>query len=285
MTYPSISTHAENIGSVLHLGNDIKLYMRDTGSGHPVLLLHGVGCCSDDWTGPITHFRDRFRAIRPDARGHGRSSSPAGHWQLADFIGDLVQILDRLGIEKTHVAGFSMGGLLAQGLALRHADRVEKLAIIAATSGRTREEQAQVEERLSFIRSNPPSTYFDQYASKRWFTADFRRTHPEIIERTRRAISANDREGYTKAYEVLVRNDLGAELHRIGHKTLVLTGENDLGAGPKAARFIAGEIVGSHLVILPRLRHHMLLEAPELVGGILREFFSVEDERPLPNSR
>jgi pimeloyl-ACP methyl ester carboxylesterase len=114
-----------------------------------------------------------------------------------------VQLLDRLGIERAHVAGFSMGDLLAQGLALRHPDRIEKLAIIAATSGRTGEEQAQVEERLSFIRANPPGVYFDKYASKRWFTRDFSRRNPEIIDCARRVVSANDREGYTKACEVL----------------------------------------------------------------------------------
>jgi len=277
MANTDIGAQADSTGSILHFGNDRNLYVRVSGSGHPLLLLHGVGCCSDDWNGAVTHFRGKFRAILTDARGHGRSSNPAGNWQLADFISDLVLILDRLGIERTHVAGFSMGGLLAQGLALRHPERIEKLAIIATTSGRTREEQAQVEERLSFIRSNPAELYFDKYASKRWFTLDFSRNYPEIIDSARRAIVANDREGYTKAYEMLARNDLGPELHRIKHKTLVLTGEHDLGAGPKVARFIAGEIVGSHLIILPRLRHQILLEAPELVGGILREFFSSDD--------
>ena len=274
MTNPDLDAHAENPGSILHLGNDLKLYVRVFGSGHPVLLLHGVGCHSNDWDGAVAHFRNKFRMIQPDARGHGRSSNPAGSWQLTDLISDLVQILDRLGIERTHVAGFSMGGLLAQGLALGHPERVAKLALIATTSGRTREEQAQVEERFSFIRANPPGAYFDKYASKRWFTPDFSRSYPEIVDRARRAILANDREGYIKAYEILVRNDLGPELHRIEQKTLILTGENDLGAGPKAARFIAGEIAGSQLIILPRLRHQILLEAPELVGGILREFFS-----------
>jgi pimeloyl-ACP methyl ester carboxylesterase len=174
--------------------------VHDSGGGQPVLLLHGVGCGADDWIGPAKHFRGQFHVIRVDMRGHGRSSSPAGDWRLADFIDDLVAILDRLGVERTHVAGFSMGGLLAQGLALEHPDRVEKLAILAATSGRKNR-----------------------------------------------------------------------------HQTLVLTGERDLGAGPPVARFIAEQISGAHLIILPRLRHHILLEAPEVVGGILREFFSDAD--------
>ncbi|HKF70197.1 MAG TPA: alpha/beta fold hydrolase [Stellaceae bacterium] len=268
---------AEEGGTRVRLGSGHELFVHDRGGGHAVLLLHGVGCGADDWIGPSQHFRGQFRVIRTDMRGHGRSGSPGGAWRLADLIGDLVAILDRLGVARAHVAGFSMGGLLAQGLALEHPGRVEKLAIIAASSGRSPEQQAQVEERLAFIRANPPGVYFDTYAAKRWFTAAFRESHPEIVAASRRTVAAADPAGYAKAYEVLVRNDLGPRLHAITHKTLVLTAENDLGAGPKTARDIAAQIRGSHLIILPRLRHHILLEAPELVGGILREFFSDGD--------
>ena len=264
-------------GSVVRLGPDRALFVHDTGRGHAVLLLHGVGCGSDDWIGPAEYFRGQFRVIRVDMRGHARSSSPAGDWTLADFTGDLVGILDRLDVARTHVAGFSMGGLLAQALALAHPDRVEKLAILAATSGRSPQQQAQVEERLAFLRANPPDVYFDTYAAKRWFTASFRESHPEVIEASRRTVAAADTSGYAKAYEVLVRNDLGPRLKAIRRKTLVLTAERDIGAGPATARFIADQIAGAQLIILPRLRHHILREAPELVGGILREFFSDED--------
>lgn len=277
MTNSETDARAATDGSLLRLGPGLDLWVHDSGSGHPVLLLHGVGCGADDWIGPAAYFQEKFRIVRTDARGHGRSSSPAGEWRLADFIADLVQILDRLGIEKAHVAGFSLGGLLAQDLALAHPDRVAKIAIIAATAGRTPEQQAQVEERLAFIRSYPPGAYFDEIASKRWFTADFRARHPEVIAYARGIVTATDREGYMKAYEVWARSDLGADLHRIGHKTLVLTGENDLGAGPQVAGYIAEQIRGSHLIILPRVRHQILLETPELVGGILREFFSDGD--------
>lgn len=271
---PDALTRPGPSASLLRFTEDLELYVHDSGTGHPVLLLHGVGCWSDDWVGAVGHFRERFRVIRPDARGHGRSSSPGGTWTLGDFVDDLVRILDRLGIDKAHVAGFSMGGLLAQGLALKHPHRIDKLAIVAATTGRKKDEQAQIEKRLEFIRSNPPARYFDSHALRRWFTEEFSRENPDVIEYMRRVVSANGSAGYVKAYEVLVRNDLGAHLHDISHETLVLTGQNDIGAGPRAAGFIAEQIPRSHLIVLPRLRHQLLLEAPELVGGILREFFT-----------
>ncbi|MFO1058144.1 MAG: alpha/beta fold hydrolase [Dongiaceae bacterium] len=260
--------------AMLRVADGVELYVHRSGEGPPLLLLHGVGCCGDDWIGATAHLRGRFRVIRPDTRGHGRSGAPAGPWRLADFLGDLVGILDRLGVARAHVAGFSMGGLLAQGLAIHHPERVERLAILAATTGRSPEEQAQIAGRLDFIRAHHPGEYFDTHAAGRWFTPEFRRESPAVVDYIRRVVAANDHQAYVKAYEVLVANDLGPELHRIAAPTLVLTGDDDIGAGPKAARFIAGEIPGARLILLPRLRHQLLLEAPELVGGILREFFT-----------
>ena len=261
-------------GAVLQLGNGTALYTHDSGTGAPLLLLHGVGLCADDWIGPASYLRDRFRVIRVDTRGHGRSSAPTGKWTLADFTGDLAALLDRLGLEKVNLAGFSMGGLIAQAFALRYPERVEKLAILAATTGRNPDEQGSIEERLTFLRANHPGSYFRQRACPRWFTEHFQAAAPDVVEYCERVVAANDHEAYIKAYEVLVTNDLADELPKIRQETLVLTAENDIGAGPQAAGLIASRIPTSRLIIVPRLRHHILLEAPDIVGGILREFFT-----------
>lgn len=261
-------------GAILQLGNGTALYTHDSGTGAPLLLLHGVGLCADDWIGPATYLRDRFRVIRVDTRGHGRSSAPTGKWTLGDFTGDLAALLDRLELDKVHLAGFSMGGLIAQGFALRYPERVEKLAILAATTGRNQDEQGSIEERLTFLRANHPGSYFRQRACPRWFTEQFQAAAPDVVEYCERVVAANDHEAYIKAYEVLVTNDLADELPKIRQETLVLTAENDIGAGPQAAELIASRIPKSRLIIVPRLRHHILLEAPDIVGGILREFFT-----------
>ena len=261
-------------GALVDLGNGVNIYAHDSGAGTPVLLLHGVGLCADDWIGPASYFRDRFRVIRVDTRGHGRSSAPEGRWHLRDFTHDLAALLDRLGVDVAHVAGFSMGGLLAQAFTLHYPERVGKLAILAATTGRNPDEQYRLEQRLDFLRTNHSSSYFREHACPRWFTDEFRLSDPEVVDYCEQVVASNNHEAYVKAYEVLVGNDLAAELPKINHQTLVLTGENDIGAGPRAAELIAGRIPKSRLVIVPRLRHHILLEAPDIVGGILREFFT-----------
>jgi pimeloyl-ACP methyl ester carboxylesterase len=262
-------------GAVLQLQNGTALYAHDSGSGEPLLLLHGVGLCADDWIGPASHLGDRFRVIRVDARGHGRSSAPKGQWQLADFTADLAALLDRLEIGKVNLAGFSMGGLIAQAFTLHYPERVKKLAILAATTGRNENEQGSIEERLNYLRAHHPGSYFRERACPRWFTDEFQIAAPDVVTYCERVVAANDHEAYIKAYEVLVNNDLADELPRIKQETLVLTGEHDIGAGPRAAELIASRIPKSRLIIVPRLRHHILLEAPDIVGGILREFFTI----------
>lgn len=250
-----------------------RLFVAETGDGPPLLLLHGVGLWSDDWLGAAEHLRHAFRVIRMDSRGQGRSSAPGGPWRLDDFTDDVASVLDALRIDNAHLAGFSMGGLISQAFAIRFPHRVNRLALLAATTGRSAEEQRQIEGRLAFIRAEHPGTYFLTHAAPRWFTEAFRERSAEIVEGCRTVVAANDHAAYVKAYEVLVANDLADRLHQIRAKTLVLTAENDIGAGPNVARLIAARIRQSELLILPDYRHHILLEAPEAVGRALRKFF------------
>lgn len=243
------------------------------GSGTPVTLIHGVGTWSDDWLGVIEHFGERFRTLRYDLRSHGRSGKPPGDYTADDFVGDLVCLLDHVGIGKTHLAGFSLGGLIAQAFALTHPDRVDRLALISTVAGRTPEERERVKARLDFIRSEPPVSYFDASAS-RWFTDTFRAEHPDLLADKKQVIARMDTDRYAACYRVLAESDFADDLHRIENRTLVMTGEFDQGSNPRMARLMHERLPNSELIILPRLRHSILLEAPDIVGGILREFFT-----------
>ncbi len=244
-----------------------------SGTGTPVTLIHGVGTWSDDWLGVIERFGGRFRTLRYDLRSHGRSGSPPGDYTAADFVGDLVCLLDHVGIEKTHLAGFSLGGLIVQAFALAHPDRVDRLALMSTVAGRTAEERERVMGRLDFIRNEPPVSYFDASAS-RWFTDSFRAEHPDLLAEKKKVIGRMDTDRYAACYRVLAESDFADELHRIPNRTLVMTGEFDQGSNPRMARLMHERLPDSELIILPRLRHSILLEAPDIVGGILREFFS-----------
>lgn len=242
------------------------------------MLIHGVGSQAEDWSAVIAALGDGFAVLRYDLRGHGASEAPPGPYTIEDLTADLAALLDELAIPKVHLAGFSLGGLVAQSLALTHPGRVARLALLSTVAGRTEDERARVVGRLGFIAGSHPADYFDQ-SVERWFTPEFRAAHPEIVANRKATVVAMDQAAYAAAYHALAMTDFGRSLHGIRAETLVATGEHDIGSNPRMARFMAETIPNAQLRILPGLRHSILLEAPELVAGLLRPFFRGD---PLP---
>jgi pimeloyl-ACP methyl ester carboxylesterase len=250
------------------------------GSGPPVLLIHGVGARLDNWDGVAAVLSRNFRVVRYDLRGHGKSSKAPGPYSLEMFADDAAGLLDRLGIARAHLAGHSLGGMIAITLAVRHPQLVERLAVLSAAAGRTDEERHKVMERIALIASGIPGDHFKNSLS-RWFTDEFRAANPKLMEEYAARNKENDPACYAAAYTVLATGDVGPELSRVEAPTLVVTGEHDLGSNPRMARFIHAGIAGSELRILPRLRHSILIEAPRPVAGLLEPFFQ---GRPVPQS-
>ncbi|NNF77683.1 MAG: alpha/beta fold hydrolase [Rhizobiales bacterium] len=251
---------------------DPKLFYLREGSGPDLVLIHGVGSQHGDWAGVAKALAGKFSILRYDLRGHGTSAAPPGPYEIEDFTADLIALLDETGLVRPHIAGFSLGGLIAQCIALNYTERVDKLALLGTVAGRTPEEKARVKGRLEFIASSHPADYFDQSVS-RWFTEEFQAAHPDVVAARKAVVTAMDGDAYAAAYHALAMTDFSDRLSEITHETLVATGEDDIGSNPRMARFMADAISNSRLEILPGLRHSILLEAPDQVAGLLSDFF------------
>jgi 3-oxoadipate enol-lactonase len=241
------------------------------GGGPPLLLIHGVGARLDAWDGVVAALGGRLTTIRHDLRGHGASSKAPGPYSVELFAEDALALLDHLGVARCHVAGHSLGGMIAQRLALDAPRRVDRLVLLSTAGGRTEEERGRVLERLALVRDGIPGEHFRRSVG-RWFSDEFQRRNPEVIERYAARNMENDPACYAAAYRVLATTDLADELGRIRAPTLIVTGEGDVGSSPRMARLMHERIPGSRLRILPGLRHSLLVEAPELVAQILEEF-------------
>ncbi|MFP6740377.1 MAG: alpha/beta fold hydrolase [Alphaproteobacteria bacterium] len=241
-----------------------------SGEGPAVILIHGVGSSRQSWDGVVERL-EGYQTLRYDLRGHGGSGKPAGPYTLDDFVADLAALLDHVGIAKGHVVGFSLGGLIAQGFALAHGDRVDKLVLISTVSGRTDEERERVKTRLEMVQGGIPGAHFRK-SMDRWFTPAFQAANPDLIDRLEAANQGNDPKANAAAYRVLAISDLAERLPEITAETLVMTGEDDLGSNPRMARLMHDRIANSQLNILAGLRHSILNEAPDTVAAALREF-------------
>ena len=174
-------------------------------------------------------------------------------------------------VPAAHIVGFSLGGMIAQGIALQHAHRVRRLVLLSAVAGRTTEERERVQARLAILQEQGVAAITGA-AQERWFTKDFIARNPDLVARRMQQLQENHAPSYAAAYTVFSTSDLGEQLHAIRAPTLIATGEHDIGSNTRMARFMHAQIAGSKLEILPSLRHSILVEAPELVTRLVRDF-------------
>lgn len=250
-----------------------RIHFVAEGQGPVVTLVHGVGSSLNSWDDVAEKLAPTFTVVRLDLRGHGRSEPITGGCSLADLASDVRRVWDRLGIDKSHLAGFSLGGLIAQWLALSDPERIERLAIISAVAGRTPEEREKVIRRLELLKQGGIAAIAEA-AEERWFTLEYRTAHPERVRQRMAELLANDPQSYAAAYTVFATSDLGNRLAEIAHPTLVVTGEHDVGSTPRMARMMHEHIAGSSLVILPGFRHSVLAEASDTIAALLIDHFS-----------
>ena len=122
-----------------------------SGKGPCVTLVHGVGANLQSWDEVVRLLEPHFTVVRLDLRGHGKSGRITT-CTLDDLASDVHRVWEARGINKTHLAGFSLGGLIAQSLALSDPDRIDRLAILSAVAGRTEDERSKVVGRLKLLK-------------------------------------------------------------------------------------------------------------------------------------
>jgi 3-oxoadipate enol-lactonase len=241
------------------------------GEGAPLVLIHGVGGGAENWDGVVAALPKRFQVIRLDLSGHGRSGLIPSPCTVQDLARDVTDVMDATGVRSAAIAGFSLGGLIAQCMALETPDRVTKLVLVDAVAGRTPEEQARSAARIEVVREKGLA-FIAEGNRTFWFSDAFRQAHPDAVEARVRQFMACDPASYLHAYAVFAKGDFGERLREIRKPTLVMTGEFDTAATARMARLMHGYIPGSRLEILAGMRHAVLIECPERVAALLGEF-------------
>ena len=262
---------AGHTSATMRHGEVALRYQLDGRGSRQLVLVHGVGSEGRAWAGVIERLCDAFSILSFDLRGHGRSSRVKGRYEIDDLAGDVLALADHVGFTRFDLAGFSLGGLVAQRIALSTPERVRRLVLLSTVAGRTEDERKRVAARLAALQSGERGSHFDASVS-RWLTEDFQQRNPALVAQLRERNAQNDPDCYAAAYRVLAETDFGEALSSLRMPTLIATGEDDTGSNPRMAAFMHSRIAGSRLEILPALRHSILLEAPDRVAGLMREF-------------
>jgi pimeloyl-ACP methyl ester carboxylesterase len=248
-----------------------------SGSGPPVVLLHGVGLNQSIWAGQVTALESDFQIITYDLLGHGRSAAARANAGIADWVDQLNGVVRDLALDKFALVGFSFGGLIAQAYAAQHSPMTDKLVLMSMVYDRSEAERAGVQSRFEVARREGPQAIIPA-ALSRWFSPEFSRTHPEVMNQYEALLRGNDAASFLSAYECFARadRDLVGMLTAFDRPTLVMTGELDMGSTPAMARKLAGMIPEAECSIIAGGRHMMPVEMPDEVSSVLRRFLKKE---------
>ena len=245
-------------------------YAIDGPEASPVVICSH--CLAGDftvWDAQITALRENFRILRFDTRGHGGSSAPDEAYSMEMLAKDAVGLLDSLNIGKAHFMGISMGGMIAQTLALMRPERILSLILCDTTASSPKEMQPVWDDRIRTVREKGMSALVDETLN-RWLSREFQTKHPETARRIREMILKTPVPGYVGSCRAISHFDVKADLPKLGMPVLIMVGENDPGAPVQSARQIQAQIAGSELIVLPRAYHLSNIEAAdEFNAGLL----------------
>ncbi len=240
-----------------------------------VVLIHGLGLCRGLWAAHLPALAATHRVLTYDLYGHGESAPAPATACLALYAGQIVRLMDEVGLDRAAIVGFSIGGMINRRLVMDHGDRVAALAILNSPHDRGPEAQEAVEARAATVRNDGAMATLDA-ALERWFTPEFRTARPDVMQQVRDWRASVEPESYAQAAWVLAHGvrELVRPEPPIVVPALVLTCEHDSGSTPAMSRAIAAEIAGAEIHIVPRLQHLGLMEAPELFTGPVLDFLA-----------
>ncbi|MBI3206078.1 MAG: alpha/beta fold hydrolase [Myxococcales bacterium] len=253
----------------------IAYSLRGSTASPPLLMLRGLGRTSRHW-GRIVHELEKgFRLILIDNRGVGRSGVPLVPFTTRDMADDAAWVLRTLGVERAHVLGISLGGMIAQELALGHAERLRSLILGCTTPGRRLGKGLRPGRVLELVapRRLPPERAIRETA-RLILSDDFLAREPEVIDEwveIARQVPPS-RRGVVYQLIAAARHEAGARLAGIRAPTLVVTGDADKLIDAENSARLAAAIPGARLAILPGAGHDFPTEEPEATAKLINEF-------------
>lgn len=260
--------------------NGIEMYYEEHGSGEPLLLIMGWGGNAATWRPQIPGLAERFRVIAFDNRGVGRTSAPSDPFSIRDLCHDTIGLMDALGVQRAHVFGISMGGMIAQEVAIGHPERVGALVLGCTTPGSS--QAAGIDQlrgdidgfRETFKNGDSPDLeWFSEFLKRLWTDHALLRSESALQDFVLSLIRFPPTpHGLRNQAEAVDAHDAFDRLSCISAPALVITGDEDGLIDPENSAILADLIPEAELCVFPRLRHAFHLERPDLVNPVIIDF-------------
>ncbi len=256
--------------------NGVRLQYIESGSGYPVICIHGNGLTRDSWRHLMPELSKKYRAIAYDLRGMGKSETlgkPGMTTTNEDHAKDLEGFMDALNIKKAAIVASTFGAMVSMRFAIDHPERTSAMVATCTTAkvrGRTKKLISYWVEIIEKVGVEP---LLDE-SMERWFVESFRQEHPDVIKFYRDIATANPPMGYAANFRGMLQYNLIPELHKIKCPTLVVAGAEGKTLPIADHKIIAEKISNSKLVIVQNASQSVPEEQPGEFNRITLEFLS-----------
>lgn len=254
---------------------EINLYYEIHGTGKPLLLIHGLGLDSGAWIGQVLALSSTYQVITFDNRGAGRTDAPEVPYSTEMMAEDTIALLDVLGVDRIHVLGFSMGGLIAQILAIKYPDRVQSL-VLASTAAKLPAISKQVIQGWAQLLKEKIRPGMRVKVQLPWlFTNDFLQSDAivdELINLSLRYPYQPTVSGFTGQVAACVAHNMLDQLSQIAVPTLVLAGQEDILIPVKASQEMVLNLPNATLQIIDHASHNFFWEMPDRFNQAVLHF-------------
>ncbi len=255
--------------------NGITIHYEERGEGYPLILIMGFGADGSLWERHVDEYDKHFRCIMVDNRGVGKTDKPAGPYTTEMMADDVAGLMDALGIKNAHVAGISMGGAIAQNLALRHPEKVRALLLIS-TWAKFNKYAVSVYEHCKKMRRVSDLGDFMELIQLWIFAPDYFENNLETLREGQDAARRNNVPQPQHAFEgqldACINHDTVDRLQEIGAPTLIVVGQQDIFTPLAFSELLHKKIPGSELYIIPGTGHACHWEALEEFNKLSTEF-------------
>jgi pimeloyl-ACP methyl ester carboxylesterase len=252
---------------------DLDLHVEERGQGPPLLLIPGIPAVASDW-GPLAkRLSPGRRMIAYDNRGSGQSTVTPGPYTTAQLAADAGALLDALGVDRADVMGMSLGGMVAQELAIRHPQRVRRLVLACTHAGvRHAASQPHATARAFAMRTADWGERMRTLAPFAFAPG----VDPAFLEAfiAKKARDVQDPDGYEAQIAAALAHDTYDRLDRIAAPTLILTGDQDLVIPGASSRALHERIPHAELVEVPHAGHLFFIERPDESARLVERFLA-----------
>ena len=239
----------------------------------PIVFIHGVGLTYEIWQPQLDFFKN-YSTVSYDILGHGKSSLTKKNISFDDFSDQLIELINELKIDKIHLVGFSIGSLIARNFATKYNDRLQSLILLGSIYKRSEQQQEIVNQRFEQAKKE---LKLSRQALKRWFTDKYLENNPDTYEKISSILSGNNMVNFLKVYELFVKHKNDEDFEKINTKTLIMTGEYDIGSTIEMSKQLNNVIKDSELKIIKDGKHLCGIECADEVNLFIKKFIDQND--------